>query len=72
MILASKQLQTYSLYCTATGISCIRDTIEFIVASEIFTELHGAELFSKIDSYCFGKFSAFLETNFCFFFLTTA
>jgi hypothetical protein len=30
----------------------------------MFNQLHGAELFSKIDSYCFGKFSALTERNF--------
>jgi hypothetical protein len=44
------QLQTHTLDSAATGISCLRDTLDVIVLSEIFNQLQSAELFSKIDS----------------------
>jgi hypothetical protein len=65
-ILASRQLQLHTLDRAATGISSLRNTLEINVVSEIFNQLHGAELFSKIGSYCFGKFSALMEPNFCY------
>ena len=50
--------------CLVAVTFTLRDTLDVNVVSEIFNQLHGAELFSKIDSYCFGKLSAVNEPIF--------